>query len=141
MFGADGAIVVSVAAQVAPLCCGYLVNWDEEVGRQGACSGDTAAFCETSSQNCQGQSNACQQKRHSTRPAECCIVTLGEGEYFIRANCDQPPEEDAILIGPLPDGTCCWVGGTVPNPHIECYEQEFHVQRCVALCEGDEVPP
>lgn len=137
LFSVLGSIVACGAvAQVGapPICCAYLYTWPaESQGPQGACSGNEATVCESSSFVSDGNDPLAMIRSRTFREANCYTYYLGMNQDFLRGDCEVPPEEGALRIGELPDGTCCWIVGGGPYFKITT-PQEYLVMQCENDC-------
>ena len=129
-----GIVAASVAAQVAPLCCAYLSEWPpDEQDFAGACAGEFSMICEDSSFTSNGNNPLAMLQKYPSRKANCYRYDLGDLQYFIRGDCSVPPEPGTVRIGELPNGTCCWIGGSgTVDPLV--IPQEYHVMNCDVDC-------
>jgi len=138
---ASGVIGASVLGQAVPICCRYAYTWPAAGdGPSGPCSGETASYCEEGYPSSPDPDDPLARKaKPGTRAAQCCVVDVGTTGYFVHSECDGgPPTPDAMLVGQLPNGTCCWaVEGAGPIV-IECTDQEYGVKKCEDDC--PEVP-
>lgn len=138
---ASGVIGASVLGQAVPICCRYDYLWPPAGdGPDGPCSGETATYCEegypTSPDPDDPLAMAYQKK---IRPAQCCFIDVGATGYFVHSACDGgPPVVGAILVGQLPNGTCCWAVEGIGPIVTDCTDQAYWVKKCEGDC--GEVP-
>ncbi len=136
-FSVLGSIVACGAvAQIGapPTCCSYLYTWPAgSQGSQGACSGREAEVCESSSFMSNGNDPLAMIRGNTVREANCYRYYLDITQDFLRGDCEVPPEEGALRIGELPDGTCCWIIGG--GPYIKTTtSQDYFVMQCENDC-------
>lgn len=125
-------MMVLGGAASACACCTYKLNWSQD---PAPCSGLWTQYCEESSPSCTQDANkpdvSC-MITGPTRKAQCYTITGGILIEFCKCACNQYPGPGWILVGKLPDGSCCFVKNYT---HIEPTVLEFEVNTCDTYCE------
>lgn len=126
-------------AQSVPICCKILYEWETDVENDDPCEGTFTLVCEDSvtASGVDPEDPLAMIRRPGKRDALCYLVDVGEQGTFVKGPCDTPPDPDAVLIAPLPDGTCCWAENPIEGVDITEIPQTFDISRCEDDCSGD----
>jgi hypothetical protein len=120
-------------AASAYACCAYKLSWS---GDPAPCSGEWTSFCETSSPACTPSAAnpdvTCQITGLQVRRAKCYRISGGSFTEWCRCACNQSPGDYWVLVGKLPDGSCCWVKNY--TEWRETHEENFNVNVCKEYC-------
>lgn len=122
--------LVGVSGAVYGACCKYKIEWSEE---SAPCTGSDTVYCEGASQSAASTDYGARNE-NGFRRAQCYYVQLSISGAFYQIGCDQAPPANAIFIGTMDDGTCCWATDVLEHPVVT--SQEFMVSNCEGACAG-----